>query len=111
MAKYRVFSRKLDNFRWLVLFLAMGASAWAADRQVVNGHVPEIVNRLQPANRLSADTQVYLALGLPLRDQAGLGKLLQELYDPASPNYRHFLTPNQFTEKFGPTLDDYQALI
>jgi len=45
-----------------------------------------------------------------MRNQADLTALLQELYDPASPNYRHFLTPQQFTEKFGPTEQDYQAM-
>jgi hypothetical protein len=33
------------------------------------------------------------------------------LSDPSSPNYRKFLTPEQFTEKFGPTKDDYQAVL
>jgi len=52
-----------------------------------------------------------LTIGLPLRNQAGLEQLLRELYDPASPNYRHFLTPQQFTERFGPTKEDYAAVM
>jgi hypothetical protein len=52
-----------------------------------------------------------LAIGLPLSDQAALTRLLQEIYDPASPNYRQYLTPEQFTERFGPTDADYQAVI
>ena len=27
------------------------------------------------------------------------------------PNYHHYLTPEQFTERFGPTEQDYQAVI
>jgi uncharacterized repeat protein (TIGR01451 family) len=58
-----------------------------------------------------ADTnRLHLAIGLPLRDQAGLDKFLQQLYDPASPNYRHYLSVSQFTETFGPSKADYEAV-
>ena len=52
-----------------------------------------------------------LAIGLPLRNEQALDDLLQQIYDPASPNFRHYLTPEQFTEQFGPTEQDYQAVI
>ena len=42
--------------------------------------------------RLESSRQLYLALGLPLRNQDVLNQLLQELYDPASTNYHHYLT-------------------
>jgi len=51
-----------------------------------------------------------LAIGLPLRNQSELASLVQQIADPASPNYRHYLTPEQFAERFGPTEADYQAL-
>jgi len=56
---------------------------------------------------VSADTNLTLAIGLPLRNREALTNLLAEIYDPSSPNYHHFLTPEQFTEKFGPTEQDY----
>ena len=49
-------------------------------------------------------------LGLPLHNPDALSALLQQLYDPASPNYRHYLTPGQFTERFGPTEQECQAV-
>jgi len=51
-----------------------------------------------------------LAVGLPLRNQEELNELLKQLADPASPNFRRYLTPAQFTERFGPSEADYQAL-
>ena len=51
-----------------------------------------------------------LAITLKLRNREELQNLLHELYDPASPDYRHFLTVEQFTERFGPTSDDYQKV-
>jgi hypothetical protein len=52
-----------------------------------------------------------LAIGLPLRDKEALEALLKQLSDPGSPNYRRYLTPEQFTARFAPTENDYQALI
>jgi subtilase family serine protease len=52
-----------------------------------------------------------LAIGLPLRNREALTTLLAQLYDPASTNFHRFLTPEQFTAQFGPTTNDYQALI
>ena len=37
--------------------------------------------------------------------------MLQQLSDPTSPNYQQYLTPEQFTVQFGPTEEDYKALI
>ncbi len=66
---------------------------------------------LQPVGQLSGLTILNLAVGLPLRNKEELNNLLQQIYDPASPQYHHYLTPEQFTERFGPTEQDYQALI
>jgi kumamolisin len=52
-----------------------------------------------------------LVLVLPLRNQTELEDLLKELYDPSSPSYRHFLTVEEFTARFGPSQEDYEAVI
>jgi subtilase family serine protease len=52
-----------------------------------------------------------LSIVLPLRNQAELTALLGRLYDPSSPNYRHFLSVGQFTEQFGPTAEDYESVV
>src|SRR6185312_2072665 len=73
----------------------------------LHGHVPAIVSQLKAKGNVSADTNLTLAIGLPLRNREALTNLLAEIYDPSSPNYHHFLTPEQFTEQFGPTEQDY----
>jgi len=60
--------------------------------------------------RLPGSRRLSLALTLRLCNQQELQSLLRELYDPASPDYRHFLTVQQFTERFGPTIDDYEKV-
>ncbi|SPE52590.1 putative Sedolisin [Verrucomicrobia bacterium] len=83
-----------------------------AERQVLRGHVPEAVARLglQPLCRLPATNRLNLAIGLPLRRTNELAQLLHDLYDSASPRFRQYLTPEQFTEQFGPTSEDYEAV-
>ena len=71
---------------------------------VVNGQVPLVT-------RLSAEQTMRLVLVLPLRDQAGLDTFLAKLCDPFSAFYRQFLTVEEFTARFGPTQEDYDAVI
>ena len=91
--------------------LLFGMPARAADRQVLSGHVPAAIARLTPVERLAATQPMNLVVALPLRNKEALTNLLHDLYDPASPKYHQYLTPEQFTEQFGPTEADYQALI
>ena len=62
-------------------------------------------------SRLPATQSLRLNIVLPLRDQTGLDSFLRDLYDPSNPAYRHFLTPQEFTAKFGPTQQDYDAVL
>jgi len=61
--------------------------------------------------RLPANDTMQLNIVLPLRDQAGLDAFVKEVYDPSSPLYRHFLTVPEFTQKFGPSQADYDAVV
>jgi hypothetical protein len=93
------------------LFLLFTTPARAAGTQVLHGHVPMAVARLQPMGQFPGTNQLTLAIGLPLRNREALTNLLGQIYNPASPNFHHYLTPEQFTERFGPTEQDYQAVI
>src|SRR5579859_7004391 len=61
--------------------------------------------------RLPATERLHLSIALPIRDQAGLDAFLADITDPKSPNYRHYLSVEEFTRRFGPSAADYQALI
>jgi kumamolisin len=71
---------------------------------VGNGHA-------QAIGRLPANQIMTLNIVLPLRDQAGLDRLLSEIYDPNSPSYHHYLTVPEFTAQFGPSEGDYDAVV
>jgi len=93
---------------WLV------PSTWpvrADGPQYVHNTVPAAVAHatlVRPSMRVE---KLNLSIGLPLRNPEGLTNLLQQIYDPASPNFHRYLTPEQFTEKFGPTQKDYDAVL
>ncbi len=60
---------------------------------------------------LPADQTMNLNIALPLRNEADLDTLLQQLYDPQSPQFHKFLSVQEFTDRFGPTQDDYDQVI
>jgi hypothetical protein len=88
-----------------------GAPGQTAARRLLKGHVPEAALHLTPVGRLDSARRLNLAIGLPLRDPETLNSLIGQIYDPASAAYRHYLTPEQFTKRFGPTGSDYQAVM
>ena len=92
-----------------LLFFGMHAAS-AADFRKLPGQVPAGASALTPTGRLPATNELWLALGLPLRDRAGLERFVAEVSDPRSPNFRHYLTCEEFTARFGPTVADYEMV-
>ena len=64
-----------------------------------------------PLGHVPGTNQLHLALGLSWRNQDALTNLLAAICNPASPEFHHYLTPAQFTARFGPTPADYQAVL
>ena len=99
--------------RWLWLFagwrqlLVAAGWLWASSvlaapvsggggRQVRSGQVPRLTRQLPALGRLDASYHLEVAIGLPLRHREELTNLLADIYNPASPNFRHFLKPEAF---------------
>ncbi len=100
----------------LLLSIAALVSMATIDSQaqsVLTRHVREVTlnGQTQSLGRLPATQIMQLDLVLPLSDQAGLDAFLKDLYDPDSPSYRNFLTVGQFTDRFGPSQEAYDAVI
>ena len=98
---------------WLFALLSFCLSAvpvLGGARRVLNEAASAPAVPSTASGRLAASNRLHLALSLPLRQPQVLARLLQELYDPVSPNYRRFLTADQFAERFGPTRADYAAV-
>jgi len=106
--------KKAQLFRrqvWVsLILLCTGSYVFGGDLKTLHGHVPQVVSSLSPLESLPATNQLRLAIGLPLHNTAALAAFMDQLYDPASPGFRQFLTPEEFTDQFGPTAQDYEAV-
>ena len=82
-------------------------------QRVLAHHVPAPVatKQARPLGPLPATRRLNLSIVLPLRNQEQLPLLLKRLYDPSDPMYRKFLSVGEFTNQFGPTEADYQAVV
>ncbi len=85
-----------------------GAGPAQAGLRSLPGHVPDAARGLQPMANVPSGTSMHLSVGLPLQNKTAMTNLMRDLYDPASPNFRRFLTPAQFADQFGPTAEEYQ---
>ena len=95
-----------------VAVLSIG-TALSQAQTLMTHHMREAVRtgQAQAVGRLPQTQILQLDMVLPLRDEAGLKRFLREVYDPASPNYRQFLTVQEFTARFGPSQQDYDAVV
>ncbi len=94
-----------------VLLFVVASQTQAQSMMTHHTREATLSGRAQFAGRLPSAQSLRLDVVLPLSDQAGLDSFLRDLYDPASPTYRHFLTVQEFTARFGPTQEDYDAVV
>ncbi len=82
-------------------------------QSLMTRHTREVVvsGEAQSIDRLPATKTLRFDIVLALRHQAELENFLEALYDPTSPSYKHFVTVPEFTERFGPSQEDYDAVI
>ena len=71
---------------------------------VANGHA-------QVQGHLPATQVLQLDVLLPLSDQKGLDEFVASLYDPRSRSYQQYMTPEEFSARFGPSQQDYEATV
>ena len=103
--------KKLNRASVALSLLLLASPALAQGGRIIPGHFVPETSHLQALERLPGTNHLNLVLGLPLRNEAALDQLLQDLHDPASTNYHRWLTPEQFSERFGPTVEDYQKVV
>ncbi len=92
----------------LVNSYASGQSASA-----LTNHVREATRtgKAKPVGQLPSDRILQLDIVLPVSDPEGLDAFVKDVSDPDSPVFRHYLTPAEFTQRFGASEADYQATV
>ena len=106
-------NQPLRKFLLSIMALTFVATAFGQTQPILTHHVRPAVTRGQAKSLgpMSASQTMRITLVLPLRNQAQLDTLLEDLYTPGNPAYHQFLTVEEFTAKFGPTQDDYNAAV
>jgi len=80
----------------------------AAARVLLPGHRLDLAGQV----KTYSDDTAPLSLTVTLRrdDEAGFQRYLHDVYDPASPIYRQFLSPTDLAARFGPSQEAYDAV-
>src|SRR5580693_8297317 len=94
-------------------FMLITIPGQAQPQQLLTRHVRDAVvnGQAQLVGKLPASQTLLFDIVLPLRDRAGLQSFVQEVHSPTSPSYHKFLTPQEFTARFGPTQENWDALV
>jgi subtilase family serine protease len=95
-----------------IVFLAITPSQ-AAPLPLLTRHVRDVVadGRAPLIGQLPATQTLHFDVVLPVRDRTGLQQFVQDVNDSASSSYHKFLTPEEFTARFGPTQDEWDTLL
>ncbi len=105
--------QKTQKFMLAVVAVLSLATVLSQAETVVTHHVRQAVSSGQAhlIGRMPQSQTMQLDLVLNLSDPQGLKSFLSDIYDPSSPNFHHFLTVAEFTQRFGPTQQDYDAVV
>ncbi len=80
-------------------------------RVTLYAQVAPLTRHAQKISSADPNQPMQLTIGLNTRGGTDIDGFLNALYDPQSPYYHHFLTPDQFTQMFAPTSDQVQQVV
>jgi kumamolisin len=86
---------------WLAA--AVGLALFGAAAAAPYPHGPVAAVDLGPASSYADSAKVTVTVALKLRNTEQLEQRIQEIYTRGSPQYRQFMTPEQFRSEFGPS--------
>ena len=94
-----------------IISFSMVTMAPAAGRQWLKCYIVPREDLLHPVGRMPPGTVLHLAIGIAVPHPAAVDQWVQRVNDPKSTDYKHFLSPQEFTRRFGPAKEDYDRVI
>jgi subtilase family serine protease len=94
----------------ILILLFCCKSSHAAAGQTVQGNVPHFASSATVLGREDSDKVIEISVWLQIHNQADLDALAKDLYNPNSPSYRHWLTPEELASRFAPTLAEAKTV-
>ena len=114
-AGYLVTGLRRRRMAWLsiVLVILIAGSvlqAAAASGQYVAHNTPPYVAKAKNLGTEDPSKTIEISVWLNPHNRRQMDALAQQLYDPTSPHYRHFLTPSQISARFAPSADEAKTV-
>jgi hypothetical protein len=96
----------------IVLIVSSLASKMVGSAQYLSGAygVPLVPSTAPVVGSVPADIGIALSVGLPVQNNVGLQALIVRVSDLKSPQFRWYISPNNFNTTYGATVGNYQAL-
>ncbi len=98
------------SFAGLAVMRVMAQPANNA-RVSLEGHSVPLLRQAQFVRSTDTKQQLNLSIGLTPRNSTALDTLLQAIYNPQSPHYHRYLSPDQFNRLFAPTPEQVQQVV
>jgi kumamolisin len=74
-------------------------------------HVPfQQIASAQHIGRQNGEARMQIAISLGVKNPSDLEEMVSRLYDPSDPLYHQFLTPEQFTQNYAPSVSDFNQV-
>jgi len=105
----------VGSFRWLgiALTVAIGCTLLSASTvggKVVAHNTPRYVATATNLGVEDPSKVIEVSIWLQLHNRDQFDALTQSLYDPAFPNYRHWLKSKDISARFGPTAQEAKTV-
>src|SRR5580693_3984877 len=107
---------KYQNLRSLfaLVALTMGWSlvpvAYAGTGKHISDNTPPYASRATSLGREDGSKIIDVAIWLQPHNRSVLDRLAEDLYDTASPNYRHWLKHSEIVKNFAPTAEEMHTV-
>jgi subtilase family serine protease len=107
--KGRISAIVISTAALIAAMLAMAPSVSAQSVSLSETVAPE-ANRLSPLGHADPAKVLTMAIEFMPRNQAEFDALIAAQQDSSSPQYQQWLTPDDYTRRFGPTERDFNAV-
>jgi subtilase family serine protease len=85
-------------------------SARAMDTVILKGNHPREATTLASVGDADPNQQLSMEISFAVRHRAELDQLLADQQNPSSPNFRKWLAPGEYNQRFGPSQPNIDAV-
>ena len=89
---------------------SFGFSQDPVPKSEINQPVLSVVQRSTLVSHADPNKVLHVTISLPYGDPAGMQKFADDVSNPKSPNYRHYITPDEVGARFGLSTDAVNAI-